>query len=442
VTGSGADNLELAQGPVPDPVFGGRVWVAEAGPRDGPGVFLVHGLGDTGHRDFDSLFSRLARDRRVVALDLPGFGRSDKGNRHYTPGRYADLVRRLAWERLGERYDLVGHSLGGAVALAVAKAAPREVERLILANVAGILHRQAYAEQLAYFGLDIAGGIDRLLDGALGGFLGGLLTDLVRPVTRLEPDLGVLLDLAPVRRRLLGGDPARIAALALITEGFGPVIAGVEAPPLLIWGADDRVAPLRTGKVLRALIPGATLEVLDGCGHVPMREAPERFEELVRERLAAPPPRRGEPPRSSPPASAPAERRSGESGVRITGEFDRLELSRCRDAMISGARARSIALENSTAEIEDTIVDGGEAALVATGSRTRITGGALRGDVALAIEDSNLDLAGTSLTGRRALARCSGERPCDLLFSVCPADGPGRRGHLHGIHRVSRSRDL
>ncbi len=439
---TGTDGSGSNEGLVPEPVFGGRVWVVEIGPRDAPGVMLVHGLGDAGSRDFASLVARLARERHVVTLDLPGFGRSDKGNEHYSPGGYARVVRTVARERLGGRYDLLGHSLGGAVALMVAGTSPGEVERLVLADVAGILHRQAYAEQLAFLGLDAISGIDQLLDGALGGFLGSLLGDLVRPVTRLEPDLDLLLGFAPIRRRLLRGDPARIAALSLIATDFGPTLSSVGIPPLLIWGADDRIAPQRTAKLLAARIPGAILEVIDGCGHLPMREAPDRFEALVADWLAAPPRRREALAASVPLASGRIERRVGETGVRLTGDFDLVELKDCHGALASGVRARSLLVAGSSIEVEDSVIDGGEVALTAVDSRVRITGGALAGNVAIAVDGSNPDLAGVAIAGRRAVARCLGGRPADILFSVCVADGPRGREHLHGIRRVAPDREL
>jgi pimeloyl-ACP methyl ester carboxylesterase len=432
----------VSEGPAPEPVFGGRVWVTEAGPRDAPGLMLVHGLGNAGARDFDRLLPRLAGERHVVALDLPGFGRSDRGNEHYTPGRYAEVVGHLARERLGDRYDLLGHSLGGAVALMLAARAPREVQRLVLADVAGILHRQAYAEQLAFLGLDRLAVIDRLLDGSLGGLLGSLLGNLVRPVTRLEPDLMPLLGLAPVRRKLLGGDPAKIAALSLIATDFGPALSSVEAAPLVVWGADDRIAPVRTAAVLAARIPGAVVEIIEGCGHVPRREAEARFTSLVEGWLAAPP--RGREPSAAPEqvAADRNERRAGEVGLRLSGEFDRLELHDCREAVVDGVRARSIRVAGSSVEIRGTSVAGGGIALQAVDSQVRVTGGALSGDVALAADGGNLDLAGVTLAGRHALARCLGQRPVDLLFSVCAADGPRGREHLHGLRRVTPGRDL
>jgi pimeloyl-ACP methyl ester carboxylesterase len=438
----GADDIGFTEGLSPEPVFGGRVWVTEAGPRRAPGVVLIHGLGGGAARDFGGLLALLARDRHVVTLDLPGFGRSDKGNEHYTPGRYAEVVRHVAGQRIGGRYDLLGHSLGGAVALTVTHTAPEEVGRLILADVAGILHRQAYAEQLAFMGIDAIFGIDRLLTGAIDGVLGSLLGDLVRPLTRLEPDLALLLGFAPIRRKLLGADPARIAALSLIATDFGPALSSVAVPPLLIWGAGDRIAPLRTAAVLAARIPGAILEVIDGCGHVPMREAPDRFEELVTGWLAAPPRRREQEPALARVPSDRAERRSGEAGIRLAGDFDRIELDGCRDAVISGARTGSLRVAGSTVEIGDTRIDGAETGLEVVDSRVRITGGVLSGDVAIAVDGSNLDLAGVVVTGRRALARCAGDRPSDILFSVCAADGPRGREHLHGIRRVAPGRDL
>ena len=78
---------------VKEPIFHGQVHVYTAGRRDAPTVVLVHGIGDKGARDWEGLTATLAQDFHVVSFDLPGFGRSSKGNQSYTPENYVAILR-------------------------------------------------------------------------------------------------------------------------------------------------------------------------------------------------------------------------------------------------------------------------------------------------------------------------------------------------------------
>ncbi|MFO8073206.1 MAG: alpha/beta hydrolase [Polyangia bacterium] len=436
-------SARFEQGAVREPIFGNRLWVVDAGPEDGEPLVLLHGLGDDGPGGWAPLIPSLARTRRVIAPDLPGFARSSHAGEAYTPDRYAELVSWLAAERLGRPFDLAGHSLGASVALLLAGTHPESVRRLLLVDAAGILHRQAYAEQLAYFGVDSIPGIDsipgleQLLSEAAGGLLGKLLHGWMRPLTRLEPEPAALLEIGAVRSKLLGGDPVKIAAIALILKNFGEAIDGVRAGPLIVWGAEDRIAPPRTGKLLRSRIEGARLELIPGCGHVPMQEAAPRFEQLLDEWLEAPLPADAERQAPSPPGSGRVERLRGERNPRLSGEYERVEIESCRGALLAGVRARSIAVRDSDIEIEETCLLSEGVALEARGSRARVTGGTIEGECAIVLDRSDADLAGVRIAGRRAAVRAGeSEQACDALFSVCPVSAPGLEGHLHGIHRI------
>ena len=121
---------------VSESVFGGRVALYRAGPPSASeAVVLVHGMGKAAARDWAHVIPALARRYAVYAVDLPGFGYSDKGNHHYSPDNMARALEAVLAPRIKGRFTLIGHSMGGAVALAYTASYPNRVGRLVLVDV-------------------------------------------------------------------------------------------------------------------------------------------------------------------------------------------------------------------------------------------------------------------------------------------------------------------
>jgi pimeloyl-ACP methyl ester carboxylesterase len=419
---------------IDEPVFDGELFLMEAGPKDAPRVVMVHGLGDNGAFDWSSLFAGLAHHYRVLALDLPGFGRSTKANQLYSPDNYVKLVKWLAESQVEDRFNLIGHSMGGAISLLYAGTHGLDLQRLVLVDVAGVMHRHAFGEYMMRLGISNI----PILDEVAGDAISWLAHNLARPFFRHEPDPSMVLKVAKVRQKLLKGDPEKIAALTLMFKNMGAAIDGVTRPPLVVWGEDDKIAPVRTGKLLVSRIPGGRLELLPRCGHVPMKEQPGRLLELVSAWLAAAPRKRVEPP-ELPPLSGPVERFNNQHNLKITGgQFERLELEGCDEARLVGVRAGKVVLRGCDVEMEHCILGEAEIALQATRTQLKVTGGSISGDVGAMINACDVDMAGVKLEGRLAAVRGEGEGG-EVLFSVCPVSSPKHREHLHGIHAVNRN---
>jgi pimeloyl-ACP methyl ester carboxylesterase len=234
----------------------------------GPVLVLIHGILGS-RRDWEQLVSLLERDFTVVAPDLLGHGDSAKPRGDYTLGGHAGRLRDLL-DLLGvRRATLVGHSLGGGVALQFAWLFPERCERLVLVSSGG---------------------------------LGRDISRILRAPTLPGAEWVLPLISAPWLLR-------RGERLAGALERL-PALTGI--PTLLVWGARDRLIPVEHAIAAHRAIPGSRLEVFENAGHSPQLSDPTRFAALLREFVA--PPRRPRPPeaprcQAERPASGPAQRR-------------------------------------------------------------------------------------------------------------------------------------
>lgn len=404
-------------------VFGGRVALYSAGPAKGEPVVLVHGLGKAAARDWARVIPALAQRYRVYALDLPGFGESDKGNRLYTPDNFARVLESVLEKRVTRPFTLVGHSMGGTVALAYAAEYPQRASRLVLVDAAGVLHRSVYAEFLARVGAQRAIGMDS-----------PWFESVVRAIQIRAENLPLRGEFGLERssvRRLLRGDPSAISALAMVEHDFSRTLREITVPTLIVWGADDTIAPLRTGQALASAIAHARLVVMEGAGHAPMVQMPERFNPIVLDeidgrQLAAQPyalPKR-------PIVGNRTARCDVQRGEEFTGDYALLVLENCHDVRITNARIGRLQSTHSNASIVNSHVE----RIEARNSRLELTGGSV--GAPLSLDGSNIDAAATRFESP-ALATNIGELPVVVRLSVAEVSRPGYAPRpLHDIFHL------
>jgi pimeloyl-ACP methyl ester carboxylesterase len=424
-----------------EPVFHGQVQYYEDGPKHAPTVVLVHGLGDKAAHDWNSLTRVLSREFRVVRFDLPGFGRSSKGNASYTPDNYASLVRYLAERRIRtEPFLLVGHSMGGAIALRYAARYPQSVSGLVLIDVPGILHRSVYSQHLARQGLGSkVPGLSMAPNDPLGNLLGNAFSSVERK--QLMPEL--VLQFPQIRQKMLNGEPAKIAGLALALEDFTRDITAVKNPTLVLWGERDTVAPLRTGRLLAAVLPQSQLTVFEGSGHVPMDDVAEQFNKTVLDFLRNPQVNHVNSILRTPLTPVQNNRVAqcrDRDGMTFEGEYEQIKIIGCRNVVLRRARVHKLRLINSDVSIEDSRIGGGTGGLVADDARVIITGSRIEGKVAITVIEAKLDIAGSRIIGEEAAiaARYTSE----VVFSVSRVESPYNFGELHGFRVVTAKDSL
>lgn len=231
-----------------------------AGPRRT--LVLVHGLGGSA-LDWSSVIPALAREYRVLALDVPGFGDTPAAPEGMS---FSVLVRYLGGflDALDvEGAALAGNSLGGAVVIRWAARHPERVEHLFLLNSAGLLSEAP--PSLEPRDREQARELVKFVTGAESRAPGFVLDGMIR---RTED---------PARRAYLRSDEPTDVRDDL------PRLA---APTTIIWGGRDRLIPPDHAERLHAGIQGSELILLDDAGHVPQLQVPREIVRILRERLS------------------------------------------------------------------------------------------------------------------------------------------------------------
>ena len=266
-------------------IAGRQVNYADLGTGSATPVVFVHGLGGQWQNWLENM-PRFAEKRRVVALDLPGFGCSEMPTEEISIPGYARTV-----EALCERLELgpcvvVGNSMGGFVATELAIRFPERVEQLVLVSPAGITATQVRKRPImtaVRVGMALTAATASQLDRmALRPGLRHLaLAWVARHPSRLAPDL-------VYQGMMLGADkPGFFGALAAnLDYDFRDRLGEVACPTLLVWGRQDMIIPVRDADEFERLIPNVEKVILEDTGHVGMIERPETFNGLLADFIA------------------------------------------------------------------------------------------------------------------------------------------------------------
>jgi pimeloyl-ACP methyl ester carboxylesterase len=237
----------------------------------GDALVLLHGVA-TSRLVWRRVLEPLSRGRRVIAVDVPGFGESAPAG----PGFDLDAVADLLVDGVEpDRFDLVGHSLGGAVAVAAAARHPDAVRRLVLVAPAGLAPRATRVAAALGAAADRGIQVRRAFGYQLAARARGrqvMFGATVADAGRLHPDdARLLLDASNGARRVAAGVQRALEA------DLRDDLAAAPMPVALIWGTTDRIVPFSGLEALRRLRPDAVVETLPAIGHIPQIEDPVRF---------------------------------------------------------------------------------------------------------------------------------------------------------------------
>ncbi|MBS1887961.1 MAG: alpha/beta fold hydrolase [Actinobacteria bacterium] len=232
-------------------------------------------------RNWDPVIEPLALRNTVVAPDFPGHGDSAPGAGDYSLGSLASGLRDLMVALGHERATLVGHSLGGGVALQFAYQFPAMVERLVLVSSGGLGPEVgAILRAAALPGADLFIRATAAPGATAVGWVAGALGKV---------GLRANDDLAEVGRAYAAlADPDRrkafLATLHAVVGTEGQRVAALDRlylaenlPILIVWGERDPIIPVAHGRAAHSQLPGSRLELFPGAGHMPQLESPGRF---------------------------------------------------------------------------------------------------------------------------------------------------------------------
>jgi pimeloyl-ACP methyl ester carboxylesterase len=252
-------------------------------------VVLVHGLAGSWPNWLEQL-PVLGAERRVIAMDLPGFGHSPMPTEEISIAGYARLLDGLMGELGIDAAAVVGNSMGGFIAAELAIAFPQRVERLVLVSAAGISTTEARGPvravpairrletTLAATGAWVASKSDSAARRAR--LREALLNVVVAHPSRLPPALAA--------EQLRGaGKPGFLQGLqAVLYYDVRERLPEIACPTLIVWGDRDRLIPVHDADVFAELIPNSRKVVFADTGHMAMLERPAAFNALLEEFLA------------------------------------------------------------------------------------------------------------------------------------------------------------
>ncbi len=242
----------------------------------GPTLVLVHGFGSQASVDWGQVILPLAKHHRVLALDMIGFGQSDKPYIDYDIQTFVDFLGEFLRTLKVQHFTLAGESLGGWVAASytlqalspanAGKFAVPKPDKLILEDAAGhtAIHSEGPSPLLS--SLQDGAGIASIF------YDKSLVTDEVARqnfAIKLAANDGTTQRLFRANSKMAG-------------ETITGKLAGITIPTLVVWGGNDPIVPLADGQDYAAKIPGATLIVIPKCGHAPSIERPQEFLTAIR----------------------------------------------------------------------------------------------------------------------------------------------------------------
>lgn len=250
-------------------VFGAKINYIEAGDAARPKVILLHGLGGS-IANWATNTAALSQNHHVIALDQVGFGKSDKPNLKYRVGTYVDFLDKFMSELKIEKASLVGNSVGGWVAGLMAIKYPNRVEKIVLADAAGLVPENFSIAQ-----------VYQLNNSTRDEIRANMKLIFANPLFQNNEALVDQFMTARVTANDGGTINSLIESIKRKEDFLNDRLGEIKKPTLIIWGRQDGILPVADAAAFNKGIAGSELVIFDQCGHVPQFEKAADFNRTV-----------------------------------------------------------------------------------------------------------------------------------------------------------------
>ncbi|NHH87524.1 Lipase 3 [Pseudoalteromonas sp. MB47] len=413
-------------------VFNSSILVLEAGDKKAPPLLLVHGLGVLGMQDWFGVIPELTKHYHVIAIDLPGFAHSENPEGRYSPRNYAAVLAEVVDHYIAEPTSVVGHSMGGAVSLYFAGKYPEKLNKLVLVDAAGILHKVAFIKPISNVPKP---------DIRLPKFLSTKLAQLNDFTTGLIEEGAIYSYLSELLQRsdgawklVMGETPNMNAALSLVEEDFSEIVSNLKIETHIIWGEEDAIAPLRTAKVLNSQLINSDLATLPDVGHVPMKQQPKQFLALLDSALNG---------GVQKEVSAEVSARQIETfhcedqhSREFSGHYRHMIIEDCNNVLLKNVVAESIRIKDSLVRLENVSLSGAKLALNIKRSVVELTNVTITAQQGVKLNESRFDGAGMQINASEHAINVVDDS--NIIFSLSRIHSPIYQGLAHDAIEVEK----
>lgn len=254
-------------------VFGAKINYIEAGDPTKPKVILLHGLGGS-TANWATNITALSANYHVIALDQVGFGKSDKPFLKYRVATYADFLDKFMSELKIESASLVGNSMGGWVAALMAMKYPNRVNKIVLADAAGIVPPDFGVSQ-----------VYQLNNSTRDEIRANMKLIFANPLLQNNEALVDQFMTARVTSNDGGTINSIIESIKRKEDFLNGRLGEIKKPTLIIWGKQDGLLPVADAYTFNKGIAGSEILIFDACGHAPQFEKAADFNKAVLEFL-------------------------------------------------------------------------------------------------------------------------------------------------------------
>lgn len=222
----------------------------------GPDLIMLHGWKQD-VSTFHDIAQTLKEDFTLYLIDLPGFGRSENPKKPFYVSDFAEIVKRFIKKQKLKKPNLLGHSVGGNIAIKFASENGDLIDKLVLENSSGIRPKKTFFRNIIY----ICAKIFKYLIPNFFSLKSKIRKWLYR---KLESDY---LNAGLLKNTLTN----------ILDEDLSSVLSKIKNHTLIIWGEDDEQVKLKYGKMFYRLVPNSKFETLEKTGHFPHTENPQKF---------------------------------------------------------------------------------------------------------------------------------------------------------------------